>query len=62
MNNDDVFVQGIQANSRDDIPWLILADYLEEAGEPRASLIRVQVELSIRQNVNDVRLIIQSVG
>lgn len=46
MDFEHPFVQEVRANPHDDAPRLILADYLEEAGDLRGELIRVQVELS----------------
>lgn len=46
MDYEHPFVQEVRANPYDDAPRLIFADYLEEAGDPQAELIRVQVELS----------------
>jgi uncharacterized protein (TIGR02996 family) len=40
------FIQEIRANPRDDIPRLIYADYLDEAGDPRGEFIRTQVRLA----------------
>lgn len=39
------FVQEIRSNPLDAVPRLVYADYLEECGDPRAELIRTQVEL-----------------
>jgi len=46
VNTDYHFVQEVRANPQDDMPRLIYADYLDEAGDPRGELIRVQVELA----------------
>jgi uncharacterized protein (TIGR02996 family) len=51
---DEAFIKEIRANPKDDIPRLILADYLEEAGDPHAKLIRAQVELAKLQ-ASDIR-------
>jgi uncharacterized protein (TIGR02996 family) len=40
MNDDEPFLQAIRANPADDAPWLIYADWLEERGDPRATLYR----------------------
>ncbi|MCU0880450.1 MAG: TIGR02996 domain-containing protein [Pirellulaceae bacterium] len=40
------FIAEIRAHPEDDVPRLVYADFLEEAGDPQAELIRVQVELS----------------
>lgn len=44
--NDNPFVQEVRENPRDDTPRLVYADFLEEAGDQRCELIRVQVELA----------------
>lgn len=46
MEYEHPFVQEVRTNPHDVAPRLIYADYLEESGDPRAELIRVQVELS----------------
>lgn len=46
MNTEHHFVQEVRANPHDEMPRLIYADYLDEAGDPRGELIRVQVELA----------------
>lgn len=46
VNAEHQFVQEVRANPHDDMPRLIYADYLDEAGDPRGELIRVQVELA----------------
>lgn len=46
MDYEHPFVQEVRANPSDDFPRLIFADYLEEAGDPRGELIRVQVALA----------------
>lgn len=45
MQFDEAFVSEIRANPHDDVPRLILADYLEDSGHPMGKFIRVQVEL-----------------
>lgn len=40
----DSFIQEIIANPRDDHIRLVFADFLEEQGDPRAELIRIQLE------------------
>jgi uncharacterized protein (TIGR02996 family) len=40
------FLQAIKEEPEDDIPRLVLADWLEEHGEPRGELLRLQVKLS----------------
>ncbi|MCG8587362.1 MAG: TIGR02996 domain-containing protein [Pirellulales bacterium] len=49
-----LFIQQIREDPTDDIPRLIFADFLEEAGDEQGELIRVQVELS-RVAVGDPR-------
>lgn len=46
MDYEHPFVQEVRNNPRDDFPRLIFADYLDEAGDPRGELIRVQVQLA----------------
>jgi uncharacterized protein (TIGR02996 family) len=46
MDYEHPFVQEVRANPHDDAPRLIYADYLDEAGDARAELIRVQVALA----------------
>jgi len=38
------FLQDARENPADDAPRLILADWLEEHGDPRGTFVRVQVE------------------
>jgi uncharacterized protein (TIGR02996 family) len=45
MKEDNSFVLNIRANPDDETARLIYADYLEERGDPRGELIRVQCEL-----------------
>ncbi len=40
------FLDEVLANPDDDVPRLIYADYLEEAGDPRGEFIRLQCELA----------------
>jgi uncharacterized protein (TIGR02996 family) len=40
MLTDETFLRAILADSGDDAPWLIYADWLDERGEPRAALYR----------------------
>jgi uncharacterized protein (TIGR02996 family) len=40
------FLQAIKDEPDDDTPRLVLADWLEERGDPRSELLRVQVELA----------------
>lgn len=47
MSDADAFIQEVRANPEDDTPRLIYADFLEEQGDPRGELIRVQVELGM---------------
>lgn len=42
MNNEDGFLHAIMETPDDDVPRLVYADWLEEHGDPRAELIRVQ--------------------
>ncbi len=52
MREDVSFVLHIRANPDDETARLIYADYLEERGDPRGELIRVQCELA-RLGVED---------
>jgi uncharacterized protein (TIGR02996 family) len=40
------FLQAIKDEPEDDTPRLVLADWLEERGDPRSELLRVQVEVA----------------
>jgi uncharacterized protein (TIGR02996 family) len=40
MLTDEAFLQAIRANPEDEASWLIYADWLEERGDPRATLYR----------------------
>ena len=46
MSEDNSFVLNIRANPDDEMARLIYADYLEERGDPRGELIRLQCEIS----------------
>jgi uncharacterized protein (TIGR02996 family) len=46
MSEDAAFVEEIRRNPDDVVPRLIYADYLEETGDARGELIRVQCQLS----------------
>src|SRR4051812_24078151 len=39
-------LRDIYDHPHDDVPWLGYADWLEEQGDPRAELIRIQRELT----------------
>jgi uncharacterized protein (TIGR02996 family) len=46
MNVEQALFRAIEADPSDDVPWLALADWLEETGQPpRAELLRLQREL-----------------
>jgi uncharacterized protein (TIGR02996 family) len=46
MNVEEALFRAIEADPSDDVPWLALADRLEETGQPqRAELLRLQREL-----------------
>lgn len=48
MSERDALYRAVCSNPHDNTPRLVLADYLEEYGEPeRAEFIRVQIELSM---------------
>lgn len=49
MSEEDAFIQEIRANPHEEMPRLIFADFLEEAGDPRGEFIRVQCELANRE-------------
>jgi len=52
MNQSDALLRSIIENPREDLPRLIYADWLDEAGEAeRAEFIRVQCELARRRNL-----------
>jgi uncharacterized protein (TIGR02996 family) len=40
LTDEEAFLRAIRADPRDDAPWLIYADWLEERGDPRAVLYR----------------------
>ena len=42
MTQLDAFLQAVKDDPDDDAPRLLLADWLEEQGEPRGEFIRVQ--------------------
>jgi uncharacterized protein (TIGR02996 family) len=46
MNDERAFVEQVRLHPHDDMPRLIYADYLDDAGDPQGELIRVQVELA----------------
>ncbi len=46
MSFDEGFVEEVRLNPKDDNARLILADYLEESGDPRGEFIRIQIELA----------------
>ncbi|HXG10133.1 MAG TPA: TIGR02996 domain-containing protein [Gemmataceae bacterium] len=46
MTDEDIFLQAIRENPDDDGARLIYADWLEEQGDPRGELIRVQCALA----------------
>src|SRR5687768_14145603 len=39
------FLAAVRDEPLDDVPWLVYADWLEEAGDPRAELLRLQLRL-----------------
>jgi uncharacterized protein (TIGR02996 family) len=41
MDLEAAFLGAVHDNPLDDTPWLVLADYLEEQGDPRAELVRL---------------------
>ncbi|MCA9070119.1 MAG: TIGR02996 domain-containing protein [Planctomycetaceae bacterium] len=48
------FIEAIQANPGDEIPRLVYADWLDEQGDPRGELIRIQCEIARRPD-NDLK-------
>jgi uncharacterized protein (TIGR02996 family) len=42
MDMEEVFLLAIREDPNDETPWLALADWLEERGDPRAELVRLQ--------------------
>jgi uncharacterized protein (TIGR02996 family) len=42
MDMEEVFLRAIREDPGDETPWLALADWLEERGDPRAELVRLQ--------------------
>lgn len=51
--DDLTFIQAIQASPGDEIPRLVYADWLDDQGDPRGELIRVQCEIA-RRPANDL--------
>src|SRR5438045_3614039 len=47
------FLQDIKENPDDDTPRLILADWLEEHGDPRGTFLRIQCELAKSEGDRD---------
>ena len=55
---EQALLQAIHDNPTDDMSWLVLADWLEEQGDPRAELLRLQHQL--RGNLEaDARLALE---
>jgi uncharacterized protein (TIGR02996 family) len=48
---EQTLLRAIHENPADDTPWLVLADWLEEQGDPRAELVRLQ--LLLRQDLDE---------
>jgi uncharacterized protein (TIGR02996 family) len=48
MTYDEVFLEAILADPREDTPRLIYADWLEEHGDPRGEFIRIQCWLAAK--------------
>lgn len=44
--DDQSFLEAIQANPEDEVPRLVYADWLDDQGDPRGELIRVQCEIA----------------
>ena len=43
MSDEDAFLVAIRVNPTDDAPRLVYADWLDDQGDPRGELIRVQM-------------------
>jgi uncharacterized protein (TIGR02996 family) len=63
----EVLLQATHENPTDDTPWLVLADWLEEHGDPRGELVRLQLllrgeldELDRLEREEQVRRLIQA--
>jgi uncharacterized protein (TIGR02996 family) len=56
MNDEHAFVEQVRLHPNDDMPRLIYADYLDDAGDPQGELIRVQVELASLPTGDERRL------
>src|SRR6185437_71209 len=48
MGMEEAFLQAIRERPADESSWLVLADWLEERGDPRAELVRLQVAMRRR--------------
>jgi uncharacterized protein (TIGR02996 family) len=45
MPDDEAFLRAIRADPRDEAPWLIYADWLEERGDVRGEFLRIESHL-----------------
>lgn len=59
MTYDDAFLQAILENPDDDAPRLIYADWLEERGDPRGELIRIQCQLAALSDNDERRSVLE---
>src|SRR5262245_6313595 len=48
MNDDRAFLASLVGNPKDDAPWLVYADWLDERGDPRGEYLRLVHDLAIR--------------
>lgn len=62
MDDDRAFLDEILAQPDDDLPRLIYADWLEERGDPRGELIRVQCELAKLTATDSRRKVLEERG
>jgi uncharacterized protein (TIGR02996 family) len=46
MSDDDAFLAGIAAAPADPLPRLVYADWLDDRGDPRAELVRLEIALA----------------
>lgn len=56
MITEEAFLRAIREDPAEDAPRLVYADWLDEQGDPRAELIRFQVQLARTEEYDDNRL------
>lgn len=56
MNQQDAFLQAIREDPTDDEVRLVFADWLEDQGDPRAELIRLQCQIGYQYDAGNIRL------